>query len=222
MLAAPPVTSRPSALEPLTTTPAPTVKVPAVTRMPSLPVFLMVRLETVDVEVEAPGETTMAVPPAWLLPSRTSGAALLPPVIPDALLFSWKRVPAGTGSVTGPPVVVSVVLLGSVIGYVSPDERPVVVPRVPTMMIWVPANGVEGRTLRSFLMVLKAQPGATLPPATSLPVAVLSLPLTGSTYHLLPLTALQAEQVWLTQAVPEEPQSVSVQQLPVVQLPPQQ
>ena len=56
----------------------------------------------------------------------------------------------------------------------------------------------------------------------SLPVAVLSFPLTGSTYHLLPLTALQAEQVWLTQAVPEEPQSMSVQQLPVVQLPPQQ
>ena len=39
---------------------------------------------------------------------------------------------------------------------------------------------------------------------------------------LAPLTPLQAEQVWLMQAVPDEPQSVSVQQLPVVQLPPQQ
>ena len=72
-------------------------------------------------------------------------------------------------------------------------------------------------------MVLKAQPGAMV---AARHVAAgggqLSLPLTGSTYHLLPQTALQAEQVWLTQAVPDEPQSVSVQQLPVVQLPPQQ
>src|SRR5580692_6482553 len=130
----------------------------------------MVRPETLAVEVEALGETRMAVPPAWLLPSRTSGAAPPPPAMAEAELFSWNRVPAGTVRVTGPPVVVSVVLLGSVIGYVSPAERPVVVPAVPTMMIWVLANGVEGRTLRSFLMVLKAQPGAVLPPDMSLPV----------------------------------------------------
>ncbi|HEX3140048.1 MAG TPA: hypothetical protein VHQ87_08340 [Rhizobacter sp.] len=56
----------------------------------------------------------------------------------------------------------------------------------------------------------------------SLPVAVESLPFTGSTKNLFPLTALQAEQVWPTQAVPKLPQSVSMQQLPGTQLPPQQ
>ena len=39
---------------------------------------------------------------------------------------------------------------------------------------------------------------------------------------MLPLTALQAEQVWLMQAWPMAPQSASTQQLPGVQLPPQQ
>ena len=76
MFAAPPEMRMPSLLEPLTTTPAPTVKVPAVTRMPSPSVFWMVRFETLEVNVAVPGETWIAMPPltAWLLPSRTSGA----------------------------------------------------------------------------------------------------------------------------------------------------
>ncbi len=94
MLATPPVMWMPSLLEPLTTTPAPTVSVPAVTRMPSPSVFWMVRFETLEVNVAVPGETWMAMPPltAWLLPSRTSGAPV-PPVMPEALLL--RRNPAG-------------------------------------------------------------------------------------------------------------------------------
>ena len=57
MFAAPPVTWMPSALEPLTTTPAPTVSVPAVTRMPSPVVFWMVTFEMLEVNVEVVGET---------------------------------------------------------------------------------------------------------------------------------------------------------------------
>ena len=39
---------------------------------------------------------------------------------------------------------------------------------------------------------------------------------------MFPLTGLQVEQVWLIQAEPMAPQSASTQQLPGVQLPPQQ
>src|SRR5450432_582139 len=235
MFAAPPWVRMPSAFAPpapapLTTTPAPTVNVPAVTRMPSPSVFWMVRFEMLEVNVAVPGETWIAMPPvtAWLFPSRTSGAPA-PPVVPGGVLV--RRKPAGLFTpgvavasviVIGPPVVVSVVLVGRMMGRVSPADRPVVDPEVPMMMIWLPANGTAGIWAIAWVMVLYAQPGATLAPDMSLPVAVKSLPFAGSTYHLLPLAALQAEQTWPTQAVPAAPQSPSTQQSPATQLAPQQ
>src|ERR1022692_867881 len=188
----------------------------------------MVRFEMLEVNVAVPGETSIAMPPltGWLFPSRTSGAPA-PPAMPEPLLL--RRNPPGLFTpgvarvmVIGPPVVVSVVLVGRMMGRVSPADRPVVDPEAPMMMIWLPANGTAGIWAIAWVMVLYAQPGATVPPDRSLPVAVESLPFTGSTYHLLPLAALQAEQVWATQAVPKAPQSPSTQQLPGTQLAPQQ
>src|SRR6185437_1331047 len=71
-------------------------------------------------------------------------------------------------------------------------------------------------------MVLNAQPGADAPREVPLPVAVVSLPFTGSTYQVLFEVPSHSEQVWFTHALPTAPQSVSTQQLPATQLPPQQ
>jgi hypothetical protein len=88
--------------------------------------------------------------------------------------------------------------------------------------ILLPANGVAGILLIATVMVLKAHPGAELPPDVPLPVAVVSFPLIGSTYQVLFEVESQVEQVWLTQAVPTAPQSLSTQQLPPTQAPLQQ
>ena len=58
MLAEPPVIWRPSfAPDPLTTTPAPMVRSPFVSRMPSPFVFWMVTFEMLEVKVAVPGAT---------------------------------------------------------------------------------------------------------------------------------------------------------------------
>ncbi len=64
------------------------------------------------------------------------------------------------------------------------------------MMIWLPAEGVGGITAMARVSVLNAQPGATVAARRyRCPSRSMSLPLTGSTYHLLPLAASHVEQV---------------------------
>ena len=166
-------------------TPAPTVSVPLVTRMPSPLVFWMATLEMLEVNVAVPGCTRTAMPAAKLLPSSTSGAAGSPEIA-EALLF--RRVPAAVpcavvASVTviGPPVVVSVVLVGIVIGKGLPAARPRGVLPDPTSTILVPAGGDAPSTATARVMVLNAHPGADIAPEVLLPVPVASLPFTGST-----------------------------------------
>ena len=94
-------------------------------------------------------------------------------------------------------------------------------------MIFVPAGGLVGMTWMARLTVLNAQPGAAMAPDMPLPLAVVSLPFTGSTKYWLPLTLLHCVQVWLLQAKPSPnigltAQSLSEQQFPGVQVLPQQ
>ena len=145
----------------------------------------MVTFERLDVKAVLPGSTRTAMPAAKLLPSSTSGAARSPE-IPEALVLSRKpaSLPAvveASVMVIGPPVVVSVVLVGIVIGRESPAARPRGVVPEPTRTILVPANGDAPRMAMARVMVLNAQPGAGVAPDMLLPVPVVSLPFTGST-----------------------------------------
>src|SRR3954447_17386619 len=86
-------------------------------------------------------------------------------------------------------------------------------------MICVPGTAKPPATCRAFVRVLKLQFELATPPMLPLPVALASLPLTGSTRYLLPVAGEQPVQWLLTQAYPAPNaglprQSASAQQLP--------
>ena len=95
------------------------------------------------------------------------------------------------------------------------------------MMTRVLAGAELPITAMARVIVLKLQLGVGFPPASPLPVAVWSFPLTGSTKYLLPVADAHWLQLWPMQAhpVPKLPlftQSVSLQQLPATHTLPQQ
>src|SRR4051794_38547020 len=114
-----------------------------------------------------------------------------------------------------------VTLAGTTMGRLSLASSEVGCDAFPTTTIWVPGTAKLPATCRARVTVLKLHAGVARVPTNPLPVALTSLPFTGSTKYLLPVTAEQPVQVLFTHAFPE-PQSLSVQQLPDVHRPPQQ
>ncbi len=147
--------------------------------------------------------------------------------MPDRSPTSWKPLTfakpgsllAGSVIPMGPLRVLIVTFAGTRMGSVSPAASGVDWPSVPRMMICVPGAAKPPATASARVTVLKLQFEFATLPMRPLPVALASLPLTGSTKYWLPETAEQPVHWLSTHAVPTPKaglpvQSTSAQQLP--------
>src|SRR4051794_30209674 len=107
---------------------------------------------------------------------------------------------AGTATVGAVPTApVTVTPAVTTIGKLSPAE---IIPVFRTTMR-VPAAGVGPMNCNARVIVRNAHDTDAVPPeATPLPVALTSLPPTGSTSYTLLVVSAQDEQVWLVQTYP--------------------
>ena len=80
----------------------------------------------------------------------------------------------------------------------NPIGPATVCPDCPTMTICVPAAAKPPTAASARVTVLKLQLGVATPPTMPLPVAIASLPFTGSTKNLLPVAAEQPVQLLFT------------------------
>ena len=148
----------------------------------------------------------MPMPDVFVAPSMVIGAegsgaiaARSPPSWKPATLFRVGSLLGGRLTRIGPPCVAMVTFAGTITGSTSLAWSATVWLLEPTMTICVPPAAKLPTTCSARVTVRKLQLGFAMPPTMPLPVAIASLPLTGSTKYLFPVAAAQPVQLLLMQ-----------------------